>query len=547
LKKNADILILSLILLLAFASLYLYRSFDDNRLTSWRWVFEGVNVGRAYAALVAGLGASYLISRVYLPGPWALFVLSYALSAAFWQEPEVIVDASRYFTQAKHLEVYGIGYFIRQWGGDIGAWTDLPLVPFIYGLIFKFIGEARIYVQLFNSAMFSLTVVLVSLLGRDLWGDRVGRSAGLLMLGMPYLFTQAPLMLVDVPSMFFLTLSVFTFNRAVARGGALPIALASIALVCAVFAKYSLWLMLSVLVVLLLVRLREAPGKVLRRGFLVFLISGAVSGAFILYKYDMFSEQMRLLLSYQRPGLARWTESYASTFLFQIHPFITAAALYSAYAAIRKRDLKYAIAAWLFILMFVMEIKRIRYVLPMFPMLALMAAYGMGEIKKEGVRRFVLSSVAVTSLLLAVFVYLPFLGSISLVNLRQAGIYLDSLDTDRVRVLTLPQGSAVNPAVTVPLLDLFTGKEILYAQEGYPPVEGFEESPLRFTWQYKNPAYYKTPGRAPVVAVITGKTDEPLPARLEEEVRGYTETRLFDASEKIFRFQTFVRLYQRAP
>lgn len=538
---------LSLILALLFVALYLFRSFDDNRLTSWQWAFAGLNTGWAFAVLLSGIGASYLLSKAPLPGPVGLFVLSFALAALFWREPEVIVDASRYFTQAKHLELYGTGYFLRQWGRDIGAWTDLPLVPFLYGLVFRYVGESRIYIQLLNSLMFSLAVALTSMVGRDLWDDRVGRSAGLMLLGMPYLYTQVPLMLVDVPSMFFLMLSVFTFNRALSRGGALSIAFASAALTCAVFSKYSLWLMLSVLLVLLLVRLGQAPGRVLGRGLMVFLVSGAASAAFVLWKYDVFSGQIGLLLSYQKPGLGRWEESYASTFLFQVHPFITAGALYSAYAAVRKRDLRYAAALWLVVLMFVLEIKRIRYVIPLFPAVALMAAYGIGEIREEGFRKFVMSSVVVTSLLVAVFAYRPFLERISLVNLKHAGAYLDTLDAKGVRVFTLPQEDSVNPAVTVPLLDLFTGKDITYELDGSPPPEEFEKSPLRFTWQYRNPAYYRPSGGAAVVAVIAGKPDEPLPPSIREEVRGYRQTRVFDTSEGVFRFRTVVRLYQRQP
>ena len=64
----------------------------------------------------------------------ALFIVSFAVSAMFWQEPEMIVDASRYFTQAKHLELYGFGYFFREWGNGINAWTDLPAIPFLYGV-----------------------------------------------------------------------------------------------------------------------------------------------------------------------------------------------------------------------------------------------------------------------------------------------------------------------------------------------------------------------------------------------------------------------------
>ncbi len=248
-NKTAYILIVSLLTLSVFMSLYVFRALDDNRLTSWKWVFLGVDISRIFLLLIAGIIVSYVLSRVSFPeyDPAVfLFVLSFGLGSVFWKEPEVIVDISRYFTQAKHLELYGVRYFISQWGRDINIWTDLPLMSFFYGLIFKFFGESRIYIQIFTTFLFSMTVVLTCLIGRTLWNESVGFYAGLLLLGMPYLFTQVPLMLVDVPVMFFLTLVIFAFIKAMDQGGAKMILFASIAISMAFFTKYSAWLMLSV-------------------------------------------------------------------------------------------------------------------------------------------------------------------------------------------------------------------------------------------------------------------------------------------------------------
>jgi hypothetical protein len=257
LKKPPYAPLIFLLPLLVFFVQYFFRFVDDNRLTSWRWAFDIVEGWKVYGVIAAGIVPAYLLSRLPRPPSGVLFLLSFAVSAVFWREPEVIVDASRYFTQAKHLEMFGVKYFLEQWGAGIDAWTDLPVVPFFYGLVFRYIGESRLYLQVFTTSLFSLTVVLTSLIGRDLWDEEVGSTAGLLLLGMPYVFSQVPLMLVDVPSMFLLTLSVFAFGRAVIRGGAFMTALAASAVFLALFSKYSLWLMLTVLLVLLLVRMRD--------------------------------------------------------------------------------------------------------------------------------------------------------------------------------------------------------------------------------------------------------------------------------------------------
>jgi len=54
---------------------------------------------------------------------------------------------------------------------SIFAWTDLPLVPFLYGLVFKFFGEHRVLVQILNTIFYSLTVVLTYQLGETLWDE----------------------------------------------------------------------------------------------------------------------------------------------------------------------------------------------------------------------------------------------------------------------------------------------------------------------------------------------------------------------------------------
>src|SRR6266545_7493870 len=163
-----------LVSLLAFgtiAALFVFRAADDNRLTSWRWAFDGVSPARLYALVVAGIALAHLVARLPFPGrrPGAvLFISSYAIAACFWGEPEVIVDASRYFTQAKHLEVYGLHHFLTEWGRGIQAWTDLPLVPLLYGLVFKLFGESRICIQAFTTLLFAASVVLTHRIGKAL-------------------------------------------------------------------------------------------------------------------------------------------------------------------------------------------------------------------------------------------------------------------------------------------------------------------------------------------------------------------------------------------
>ncbi|MDH4027333.1 MAG: glycosyltransferase family 39 protein [Nitrospirota bacterium] len=567
LRETYPSLFIAFCTLTTFFLQYTFRSLDDNRLTSWKWAFSNIDPMLFALLIVTGLATAFMISGLLItkqrPALF-LFVCSFALSAIFWQEPEVIVDASRYFTQAKHLELHGAGYFFREWGSSINAWTDMPLMPLMYGLTFKLFGETRLYIQALTAFMFSMTVVITYLTGKALWDEDTGFFAGALILGIPYIFSQVPLMLVDVPVMFFLTLSLFTFIMALEKGGAWT-AGSALSISCAFFSKYSAWLMLSILPVTFLVYLltnrRGALGagrgitdnglrQIILRAVYVVLFAGMVIGAIVYLKYDVISAQIAFLQEYQAPGLKRWGETFTSTFLFQTHPFITLAALYSVYEAARKKDLKFLIISWLILLIVLLQIKRSRYVMVAFPMLALMASYGLRRIKSIEMKRYIVFCAAAASIITAVFAFLPLLNSMELANLKHAGGFLDSIRAGRVEVYTVSnEETSVNPAVAVPLLDLFTDKDIVYHHDSSfsLPFNRTEKSPLRFTWEYKNPAYYmpdeKNMQGSNAIAIISNKGNRQMPEGVEERLKGYKEARLFDASTGIFRYSPAVAVY----
>lgn len=556
-NQTEDALLVLLITLLTFTTfliLFTFRSFDDNRLTSWQWVFADIDIIRMLLILLVAVVVAYALSMVSVierkPAAF-LFGSSFVVAGVFWSEPEVIVDASRYFVQAKYLELYGIGYFFREWGNEIMVWTDLPLIPFLYGLIFNVFGEARIAIQMFVALLFSATVVLTYLIGKTLWDESVGIYGGMLLLAMPYLLTQVPLMLVDVPAMFFLTLAVFVTIRAVRQGGLWLLVASSVAIMLALLSKYSNWLMLSVVPVILLSHFESGWKTIFRRGVVIALAITCLMGMVMLWKFDVFAEQLALLQSYQLPGLKRWQESFTSTFFFQVHPFVTLAALYSVYRAIKRKDPRYAMVSWMLLLVILLEIKRIRYTVVVFPMLALMAAYGFREVRNVAIGKFAVSCAVVSSLVVAVAGYLPSLQKTSAVNLKTAGEYLNSIDGATVEVHVLPQlRSSINPAVSIPILDYFTNKEVVYQSDmGLNPRPGqevIETSPLRFTWAYKHPPYFsaKRENVDTPVAVILSDSNQSLPSHIARRLGDYRLDKELNTSDRLFRYKTIVQVYQ---
>jgi hypothetical protein len=516
--------------IIVFLILFSLRYADDNRLTSWEWTFSDVDILRIALFLLAGGAIAYILAKFRFPEERpALFLLftSFAVSMVFWREPEVILDASRYFTQAKHLEVYGISYFMKEWGRDIHAWTDLPLVPFLYGLVFKFFGETRIYIQVFTSLLFSLTCIITYYIGRTLWDVPTGFFGGVLLMGIPFLHTQVPLMLVDVPTMFFLTLSVFTFINALEKGKAYII-FSSVALSLAVVTSRK---------------------TILQKGIVIAYISGLLILVPTLLKLDVFAGQLRFLQEYQVPGLRRWGESFISSFFYQVHPFITAAALFSLPVALWRRDSRFLIVAWMVFLVVLFQIRRARYIMIIFPMFALMASYGLQKIQRLELRRFTAYFIVLSALVIAMFIYLPFLQTMGMGNLMHAGRFLDSLEEYEIEVITVPADKTmVNPAVSVPILDLFTSKNIVYRYDssGIPPFEKIEKSSLRFTWEYRNPGYYfvgRETENPRAVALILTEDVNVLPDYIHRRLEGFREAREFRTETGIFRFRPQVIVY----
>lgn len=537
--------------LATFFTLWLFRAYDDNRLVSWRWALADAGAVEWLALLVLALVAAVMLSRRQLPAratPLVLFVLAWLAALPFWSGPEPIVDTARYFTQAKHLALHGPAYFAAQWGREIAAWTDLPLVPFLYGAILSVFGEERIYLQGFTTLLFAATVVLTYLIGRALWHERLGRHGALLLLAMPYLLTQVPLTLVDVPTMFFLTAAIYALIQALARGGAwIPAAAALVA--AAALTKYSAWPMLAAALAAILLAQRRQPAMVVRTGAVV-AGAGLALGIYIVSAQDVVAAQLALLHDYQAPGLGRWRESLASTFLFQIHPFVTVAALLSLFLAWKRRDVRYAVLAAPWLVMGLFGAGRIRYLVPLFPLLALMAAYGLEQLRHARLERLVVWCAVTTSVAVAAFGYLPFLRQTSATNLESAGAFLDRLEGQTVEVIALPQtGVAINPAVSVPLLDLYTRKRLVYREAGVSPPPEAATSPLRFTWEAPLPGYYAAPADAApeaAVVVIASARGQSLPAPVAARLNGASALASFDRADGVYGYQTLIAVYRRA-
>ena len=523
LTRTEWLLLVLFLTLLVFPLQYISRSLDMSTLTSWRWVFADKGPATVFLLLLPALLLAVPLSGSGLPEkhPAAfLFLLSVLSCLPFINSPEYLLDSARYFLQAKYLQVYGISEFFQEWGGEVTAWTDLPLVPLIYGVLFKLFGESKQVIVVYNILLFGLVPVFTYLTGRLLWDRSTGFIAGLLVMASPYLLTQVPLMLVDVHTMFFLLLAVYTFVYALERGGFLWLSGASLAIILALISKFSTWPMLGVLPIIVLIRVGTQPATMIKRSLAVAVMAGLLLGIIFYWKGELILEQVNFLRTYQLAGLKKWQEGYLSAFIFQSHPYLALAALFGCWRAVASLDRKMLIMAWFAGLVFFLELKRLRYLLPLLPFFTLTAAYGLQMIPHARVKRYIAYCTVLSSMVIGIWIYKPFLANTSMSNLQQAGRYLDTLDSEAVEVFCLPQvNSYGNTVVAVPILDLYTERNI-YQEQEWNTEEGLQRArnvSLRFTWELNQSAYYRDPKYAvqklPLV-IISGAPISRVPPQL---------------------------------
>ena len=578
-SSSAGHLLIAGLALLLPLFFYQFRHLDDNSLTSWQWVFQLTDPWRLFAGLLLltpicwglarwpewrGCGPLNIglrrwggISNLWLP-PWLrgwkaslllLATLAFCACLPFLDTPEVIVDAARYFLQAKSFSEHGPAWFLSQWGREIFAWTDLPLIPLLYGLLFTIFDGSRLALQLCNAMLFAATALLIAVLGRELWDEETGVAGAIFFLGFPYLYSQTPLLLVDIGTMFFLLAALVALRLAMVRGGVGYAALCSLAVAAVLLSKYSAWLLLSGLLPIFFCSMGEDRRSALRRAALALLPALLLALPLFWYQREVMASQIALLLEFQKPGLAGWSESLISTFFFQAHPLLTASLLYSLYRAGRLRDLRYLVLLWpVLLLLGLLELRRIRYSIPIFPLLALMAGYGLRDLAAPPLRRHLLLVVAASSLLLAWGGFLPFLQSMSERNLQEAGRYLDTLGVGGAEVIVLPPAEPVmNPAIAVPLLDLFSSSPLQY-RELYPAQAppDVASSSLRFTWELPVAQFYATlselvPAEALVLILPGGEVV--IPPELGDKIRRFGPPRRFATDSGIYQHRTLVEVY----
>lgn len=507
-------------LLIAFAGaiyfpiLYILRFLDDNSLARWGWVFGKHNFGSIFLLLL-GISIASTILFIIIKRDrieslfWLYFPLVFFVTLS---EPEMLIDGGRYFIQAKYLSLNGPSYFLSQWGKAIPAWTDLPLVPFLQGMIFWIFGEERVFIQLLNTLFIITSGLLLYNLSEEIAGHGTGIYTAGFLLSSPYILSQIPLMLVDIPMMFFFILALFFMTKGVYNGGGIHLMFAGVVTTVFFLTKYSAILFIPFFLLILFVKPEIPFNKKAGPLIVIFLVACVLFIPFLILYKELIIRQMGILSGFQYSHLGSWQEGYISTFFFQIHPFVTVFAVAGILIGIRNRSVVGTTGILFFLILLLLGVKRIRYTLPLLPVLFVAGGYGLKMlVGKRAVRAHILLIVLTSSFIIYSFGYLPFFKTTAMNNLKLAGEMLNTLPGKRVKVTAGrpdQQGGlherGVNPVITIPLLDLFTSKEICNGQRWATGDESHKNSSVRFTWELGKPLYYNCKGNAQYMVNITG-------------------------------------------
>ena len=153
-ERTEVAILIGLLFLCIYFLLLTFNVYDDNRLTSWQWVFTGSKVWWVAALIPPIMALAWIGSGVHICSKYKatiLFCAAFLTGVLFWGVPEANIDTARYFSQAKYLATHGIVGYFMQWGLANPAWTDLPLIPAMYGIAFALFGESSVaYTSIIN-------------------------------------------------------------------------------------------------------------------------------------------------------------------------------------------------------------------------------------------------------------------------------------------------------------------------------------------------------------------------------------------------------------
>lgn len=470
--------------------------------------------------------------------------------------PELNPDAARYFTEAKFLAVEGVGTFISEWGGKLYVYVDQPLVPFIYGVLFILFGESRLVIQAYNFLLYSLLVLLVYRISAELWDRRAAGFSAMLMLASPYVLSRVPMTLVDVTLSFLTAALAYSLLLGLRRRRAEYLVPAGICVALIPFTKLTGLVYLLPLAFVPLALHLSGERLALRQLAVPVLLGAALALPLLLHLAPVLREQISLamILKSRMPEITG-AESVWNLLFYQFSAPVTLLALAGTCMALRRGERGILLPLlWFLVPLILYHDTRMRYMIPAYPALAMLAGFGLFSLSERwnrGTAVFLALAAVLSSLSLLYLAYVPFAHANSAADLMRSAAYAERIPVESIDVYALyPASYNSSLALLIPLFDLHSSKRVIVRGESLMPTREItpEQKNVSWTWSFELPGYYfQLAPPSELVAVISPMYYTYLPPMLKERLKNYTLVRTFEAGTYGALFPYKIRLYLRNP
>jgi len=356
-----------------------------------------------------------------------------------WSSPDPNPDVAEFFGVAKYIELNGLFTYFKSFGTDaLMKYRFHSLLPII-GVAFRYFGESPLIVHLITSTLYAFIPVLTFLLAKKLFSKKIAFISSFFVIAMPNMLAQSSMFLVDVPTVFFVLLALFTFYLFLHKRKIYYYPLTILTLLFAVTSKRPAILFLILSLPVLFVIIKRSNGFNLKhlsmKSFMIFYILFVILFVFVFSKLSFFSEQIELDLS--QANIVGNPPHYVNplSYFFQIQPLIILLFLVFLIFFILKPKLSYLfLFVWIFFPYIFIHDTTVRYMLPAFPAVAIAAAIVLSKLKKP-IATFVVSVIILSSTLFVVMGYIPLLkNEFYDNNIRLAAEYVNELNISNIGV-----------------------------------------------------------------------------------------------------------------
>ncbi len=433
----------------------------------------------------------------------AILLISFFLRLAFaYAEPVKWWDETVYASLGWDLKSNPLHYsFDGGWSDYVpGDWPKAgyraPLLPYMLGVMFFFFGQNMILLNCLMPLIGTLNVLLIYLLGKKLFTEKIGLYAAVFLAFMPVHVFYSGKLLTDVLSTTMITLSVFLFvlwsekrdNKFASLTGAVT--------ALAVLSRYVSILLLPIFFVFLLVKERNI-NFIKSKSFLLMLLSFLlVLLPWLVYGYYEYSNPLGWFL-HSGTSAGYWGVFKSWHEILPYFPAMFSIAIFLAVFGMAKLIKNYSkeknilFLIWFFIFLvfslFMLPYKEERYFMQITPPLAVMAAIGVDFISKKFKARNAERIILCFSIMLLVAsVALGFYNTASKVNTLKDGCFLNATD-----FLKNAENNALVFTDNSPIIYFYTHKETHFQADSYERMktlikENYLNKAVYYLWEHSN-------------------------------------------------------------